>query len=87
MRALGTRLAGSLFAELICADEQWLHEEFDALIAASYGPPPVPPRPAPPRTPPSRRPRPSASAREPVLTGSRLPARRGSAGGHQRSPP
>jgi hypothetical protein len=46
-----TRQASATFAELICADDQWLHDEFDALIAASYQPPrrPVP---APPRTPP-----------------------------------
>ncbi|HEY1914438.1 MAG TPA: hypothetical protein VGH27_02580 [Streptosporangiaceae bacterium] len=46
-----TRQAGATFAELICADDQWLHDEFDALIAANYQPPgrPVP---APPRTPP-----------------------------------
>lgn len=47
----------SEFAELIYADDQWLHEEFDALIAASFG---VPPGrsgpPAPPHTPPTRRP-------------------------------
>jgi hypothetical protein len=51
-----TRQAGAEFAELICADEQWLREEFDALIAANY--PPGPPPPAPPCTSPlpSRRP-------------------------------
>ncbi len=35
----GGRVDGE-FAELICADDQWLREAFDALIAASYGPPP-----------------------------------------------
>ena len=50
MDGAGTRQAGAAFAELICADEQWLHEEFDALIAANY--PPGPPPPAPPHTPP-----------------------------------
>jgi hypothetical protein len=45
------------FADLICADEQWLRREFDALIAASYGAPPARPGPpAPPRTPPAGRP-------------------------------
>jgi hypothetical protein len=51
MHTAGTRQAGAAFAELICADDQWLREEFDALIAANYQPP-RPPRPAPPRTPP-----------------------------------
>jgi hypothetical protein len=51
MESAGTRQAGAQFADLICADEQWLREEFDALIAANYQPP-SPPRPAPPRTPP-----------------------------------
>jgi hypothetical protein len=44
-----TRQAGATFAELICADEQWLRDEFDALIAANYQPPGPP---APPRVPP-----------------------------------
>lgn len=47
----GTRQVGATFAELICADEQWLRQEFDALIAANYQPP-GPPPPAPSRTPP-----------------------------------
>jgi hypothetical protein len=51
MDGAGTRQAAAAFAELICADEQWLREEFDALIAANYQPP-GPPPPAPPRTPP-----------------------------------
>jgi hypothetical protein len=41
------------FAELICADAQWLREEFDALISASFSQPPAAPPPAPPRVPPS----------------------------------
>lgn len=49
MDGVGTRQAAAAFAELICADEQWLREEFDALIAANY--PPGPPPPAPPHTP------------------------------------
>lgn len=51
MDGVGTRQAAAAFAELICADDQWLREEFDALIAANYRPP-LPPRSAPPRTPP-----------------------------------
>jgi hypothetical protein len=50
----GTREADTVFAELIYADEQWLREEFDALIAASFGQPPAAPPPAPPRLPPRR---------------------------------
>lgn len=51
---LATRDADTAFAELICADAQWLREEFDALIAASFGQPPAAPPPAPPRVPPPR---------------------------------
>ena len=49
---LSTRDANAAFAELICADAQWLREEFDALIAASFSQPPAAPPPAPPRVPP-----------------------------------
>lgn len=52
--ALDTRDANAAFAELICADAQWLREEFDALISASFSQPPAAPPPAPPRVPPSR---------------------------------
>jgi hypothetical protein len=55
---LDTRDADTVFAELICADAQWLREEFDALIAASFSQPPAAPPPAPPRVPPHRRPGP-----------------------------
>jgi hypothetical protein len=44
--------ADTAFAELICADAQWLREEFDALISASFSQPPAAPPPAPPRVPP-----------------------------------
>ena len=50
MTGVCTPQAAGVFAELICADEQWLRDEFDALIAANY--PPGPPPPAPPRVPP-----------------------------------
>ena len=53
---LATCDADTAFAELICADAQWLREEFDALVAASFGQPPAAPPPAPPRVPPRRRP-------------------------------
>ena len=52
---LATPDVGTEFAELICADAQWLREEFDALIAAAYSQPPTTPPPAPPRFPPDRR--------------------------------
>jgi hypothetical protein len=51
---LATHDADAMFAELICADAQWLREEFDALIAASFRQPPAAPPPAPPRVPPRR---------------------------------
>lgn len=44
--------ADMAFAELICADAQWLRAEFDALISASFSQPPAAPPPAPPRVPP-----------------------------------
>ena len=50
--ALPTRDTDAAFADIICADPQWLDAEFDALIAASYGQPPGSPPPAPPRLPP-----------------------------------
>ena len=84
---LSTREADAAFAELICADPQWVRAEFDALISASFGEPPAPPRPAPPRVPPrpgipappSRRPAPGpAAVTSPVA---------GRGHGRQRSPP
>jgi hypothetical protein len=85
---LATREADAAFAELICADAQWLREEFDALISASFGQPPAAPPPAPPRVPPSpgRTSPPSSHRPRP-----RLPAAPSAiaAPGHrrQRSPP
>jgi hypothetical protein len=85
---LATRDADTTFAELICSDEQWLREEFDALISASFGQPPAAPPPAPPRVPPARghtgppgqhRPRPYVPA---VLSRVTTPGHR-----RQRSPP
>ncbi|XVQ07473.1 hypothetical protein ACQP1W_33405 [Spirillospora sp. CA-255316] len=80
---------GHEFAELICADEQWLREEFDALITAGFGAPPArfgPP--APPTVPPDGRPwRYSTSGfpvRGPVGP---LAGTAGSAIRRQRSPP
>ena len=71
---LTTREAGAAFADVICADPQWLDAEFDALISASFSEPPAPPPPAPPRVPPQ--PRHPAAA---------LPAARARPG--RRSPP
>jgi hypothetical protein len=57
MGELTTREADATFAELICADPQWLRAEFDALITAGFGAPPAWPRPpAPPQVPPGRTP-------------------------------
>jgi hypothetical protein len=85
---LATREADAAFADLICADPQWLDAEFDALIAASFSEPPAPPPPAPPRVPPrpgtppppSRRPAPgqAAATADPAS---------GAHHGRQRSPP
>jgi hypothetical protein len=60
---LATRNADDVFAELICADAQWLREEFDALIAASFRQPPAARPPAPPRIPRRRPPRPPGHQR------------------------
>jgi hypothetical protein len=84
---LSTREADAAFADLICADPQWLDAEFDALIAASFKEPPAPPPPAPPRVPPPPG-IPSPPARKPapgpaVVT---FPAA-GPGHGRQRSPP
>jgi hypothetical protein len=57
MGELTTREADATFAELICADPQWLRAEFDALITAGFGAPPAWPRlPAPPQVPSDRTP-------------------------------
>jgi hypothetical protein len=88
---LTTHEAGAKFAELICADPQWLDQEFSALMAASFTAPPAWPRPpAPPTVPPGGcsggappgQPACSGSIR---LTPEAHPRRRGP--GHQRSPP
>jgi hypothetical protein len=84
---LATCDAETAFAELIYADAQWLREEFDALIAASFGQPPAAPPPAPPRVPPRRPPAPPPRWQRqpipPLTTGRKI------APGHrrQRSPP
>ena len=84
---LATRDADTAFAELICADAQWLREEFDALVVASFSQPPAAPPPAPPRVPPRRRPIPARrSWLRPRLPAIIVPV---TAPGHrrQRSPP
>ncbi len=45
---LPARAADAEFADLVYADPQWLRDEFDALIAASFGRPPTALPPAPP---------------------------------------
>jgi hypothetical protein len=87
MDGAGTRQAAAAFAELICADEQWLREEFDALIAANY--PPGPPPPAPPRTPPLPPRRPATATCQAAGPGRPQAASSHPGGGlrRQRSPP
>src|SRR5439155_23754943 len=87
-----THEAGAKFAELICADPQWLDQEFSALMAATFSAPPALPRPpAPPTVPPdgySHRPPSGQPARPGHI---RLPpvrvAPRCRRPGQQRSPP
>ena len=80
---LSTREARAAFADLVYADQQLVDAEFDALIAASYGKPPAPPR-VPPRPgiphPPVPRPLPGPPATTPALA-------TGPEHGRQRSPP
>ncbi|HTX28147.1 MAG TPA: hypothetical protein VME19_14130 [Streptosporangiaceae bacterium] len=84
---LTTREADAAFADMVCADPQWLREEFDALIAASFSEPPPPPPPAPPRVPP-RPGTPPPPSRRPVPDPA-LPASPATGPEHrrQRSPP
>jgi hypothetical protein len=87
MHGVSTRQTGAAFAELICADDQWLRDEFDALIAANYRPP-LPPPPAPPTHPPRPPHRCLGSGSSVALIpGTRAPARRHTPGQHERSPP
>ena len=79
---VSTREADAAFADAVYADQQWVDAEFGALISASFGEPPAPPR-VPPRPgippPPSRPPAPG-----PAVTA--FPAT-GPDHGRQRSPP
>jgi hypothetical protein len=85
---LATREADTEFADLMCADPQWLREEFDALVAAPFGRPPVPPPPAPPRVPPRRGPwYPSSRPRGSQPQGSRTLRYAEYGRSRQRSPP
>jgi hypothetical protein len=43
---VSTREADAAFADVICADQQWVDAESDALISASFSEPPAPPPPA-----------------------------------------
>lgn len=92
MDRLTTREAGAKFAELICADPQWLDQEFSALMAATFSAPPAWPRPpAPPTVPPAGRPRgtPPGQPARPGHNGLALVgvALRWRGPGRQRSPP
>jgi hypothetical protein len=84
---VSTREADAAFADLICADPQWLDAEFDALIAASFGEPPAQPPPAPPRVPPSPGSTPPPSPDPASGSAPASPAAAGSGHGRQRSPP
>jgi hypothetical protein len=85
--SLATHAADTAFADLICADPQWLHEEFDALIEASFREPPASPPPAPPRVPPRPgHPYPPSRWLAPGPAVTTSPAAR-PARGRQRSPP
>jgi hypothetical protein len=89
---LTTHEAGAKFAELICADPQWLDEEFSALMAANFSAPPAWPRPpAPPTFPPGGRSR-GTPPGQPIFPGRIKLApvevhSRWRGPGHQRSPP
>ncbi|GAA0231524.1 hypothetical protein GCM10009527_030100 [Actinomadura nitritigenes] len=76
------------FAELVYADEQWLRDEFDALVAANYGTPPARPGPpAPPDTPPTGRPWRYLVPMVPERLSDRGPTAAGRGIRRQRSPP
>lgn len=86
--SLAIREADTTFAELICADPQWLREEFDDLISASFGSPPEPPLPAPPRVPPRDHPwTPPSGPRTGPLMAADASARAALSHRRQRSPP
>ncbi len=83
---LATSATVAAFADLICADPQWVREEFDALVSASFSQPPSWP-PAPPWAAPRR---PWYPPSEPWLPPVQAaPAFAGAAPGpcRQRSPP
>jgi hypothetical protein len=86
-----THEAGAKFAELICADPQWLDQEFSALMAVNFTAPPAWPRPpAPPTFPPGGRSGDTPPG-QPVPPGRIWPAMtarpKWQGPGHQRSPP
>jgi hypothetical protein len=84
---LSTRETDATFTDLICADQQWLREEFDALIAASFDEPPTPPPPTPRRVPPRPgHPGPPSWRPAPGPVATTFPVA-GPAHGRQRSPP
>jgi hypothetical protein len=76
------------FADVVCADQQWVDAEFAEIVATSFGGPPVPPPPSPPRVPPlpGTPPPPPSRRLAPGPAVLLFPAA-GPARGRQRSPP
>jgi len=73
------------FTELICGDPDLVRTEFDALIGASFDPPPPPAPPAPSTVPPVPSHPQSDSSPAPTVKDDGRPAR--AAGNNPRSPP
>jgi hypothetical protein len=86
--ALPAREAATAFADVVCADQQRVDAEFDALISASFSEPPAPPPPAPPRVPPPPGiPPPPSRLPAPAPADATTSPATGPAPGRQRSPP
>jgi hypothetical protein len=80
--------AETAFADMICADPEWLRDEFDALVSASFGQPPAPPPAAPPQVPPDDGDqRPSSRSQPGPIPGAITFARGARERRRQRSPP
>jgi hypothetical protein len=82
---LSAREAVTAFADIVYADQQWTDAEFDSLIAASFGKPPLPP--APPRVPPHPGTPPPPSGRPVPNPALRTLHAAGPDRGRERSPP
>ncbi len=79
--------AETAFADMITADPEWLRDEFDALVAASFGQPPAAPPPAPPQGPPDDGRRPPSRWHCDPLQGAVTPAHAATGHRRERSPP